>query len=78
MLSFLLSFEQSVAQVDDAPIIRVELKPQKQATINSPMAEDGGKFLSMRALQKFTSIHGSFLNHFNHQRHLESKQTLRI
>ena len=31
------------------------------------------KFRSMRSLQKFTSIHGSFLNHFNHQRHLENR-----
>jgi putative transposase len=31
------------------------------------------KFRSMRSLQKFASIHGSFLNHFNHQRHIESR-----
>jgi len=31
------------------------------------------KFRSMRSLQKFTSIHGVFLNHFNHQRHIESR-----
>lgn len=31
------------------------------------------KFRSMGSLQKFTSVHGSFLNHFNHQRHLESR-----
>lgn len=31
------------------------------------------KFRSMRSLQKFTSIHAIFLNHFNHQRHLEKR-----
>ncbi len=32
------------------------------------------KFRSMRSLQKFTAIHSSFFNHFNHQRHLETRQ----
>lgn len=35
------------------------------------------KFRSMRSLQKFTSIHSAFLNHFNHQRHLENRQTFK-
>ena len=35
------------------------------------------KFRSMRSLQKFTSIQSSFLNHFNHQRHLENRQTFK-
>lgn len=35
------------------------------------------KFRSMCSLQKFTSIHAAFLNHFNHQRHLESRQTFK-
>lgn len=35
------------------------------------------KFRLMRSLQKFTAIHSSFLNHFNHQRHLESRQTFK-
>ncbi len=35
------------------------------------------KFRSMRSLQKFTSIQTSFLNHFNHQRHIENRQTFK-
>ena len=35
------------------------------------------KFRSMRSLQKFASIHSSFLNLFNHQRHLENRQTFK-
>ena len=35
------------------------------------------KFRLMRSLQKFTAIHSSFLNHFNHQRHLENRQTFK-
>jgi len=35
------------------------------------------KFRSMRSLQKFTSIQSSFLNLFNHQRHLETRQTFK-
>lgn len=31
------------------------------------------KFRSMKSLQKFTAIQASFLNHFNHQRHLETR-----
>jgi putative transposase len=31
------------------------------------------KFRSQKSLQKFTSIHANFLNHFNHQRHLETR-----
>ena len=32
------------------------------------------KFRLMRTLQKFTSIQSSFQNHFNHQRHIETRQ----
>ena len=35
------------------------------------------KFRSMRSLQKFTSIQSFFLNHFNHQRHLENRKTFK-
>jgi len=35
------------------------------------------KFRSMRSLQKFFSFQSVFLNHFNHQRHLETRQTFR-
>jgi putative transposase len=35
------------------------------------------KFRSMRSLQKFVSFQSSFLNHFNHQRHLETRQTFK-
>ena len=36
------------------------------------------KFRSMKALQKFTSIQSTFQNHFNHQRHLEKRETFKI
>ncbi len=32
------------------------------------------KFRSMKSLQKFTAIQSTFLNHFNHQRHIEKRQ----
>ena len=32
------------------------------------------RFRSMRSLQKFTSIYSQFHNHFQHQRHLETRQ----
>jgi putative transposase len=35
------------------------------------------KFRSMRSLQKFTAIQSSFLNHFNHQRHLEKRHNFK-
>lgn len=35
------------------------------------------KFRSMRSLQKFTSFQSVFLNHFNHQRHLEKRTTFK-
>ncbi|MCB1652174.1 MAG: IS6 family transposase, partial [Alphaproteobacteria bacterium] len=35
------------------------------------------RFRSMRSLQKFVSIYSSFLNHFNHQRPLETRQTFK-
>ena len=33
------------------------------------------KFRSPSTLQKFTTIHGSIYNHFNSERHLETRQT---
>ena len=35
------------------------------------------KFRLMQSLQKFVSIQSSFLNHFNHQRHIENRQTFK-
>ena len=35
------------------------------------------KFRSHKSLQKFTSIHSIFLNHFNHQRHIETRQNFK-
>ena len=35
------------------------------------------KFRSHKSLQKFTAIHSAFLNHFNHQRHIETRQTFK-
>ncbi len=35
------------------------------------------KFRSMRSLQKFISIQSIFQNHFNHQRHLEKRETFK-
>jgi len=35
------------------------------------------KFRLMQTLQKFTSIQATFLNHFNHQRHLETRLTFK-
>lgn len=35
------------------------------------------KFRSMRSLQKFVNFQSTFLNHFNHQRHLEKRQTFK-
>lgn len=35
------------------------------------------KFRSHKSLQKFTSIHSTFLNHFNHQRHIETRQNFK-
>ncbi len=35
------------------------------------------KFRSMQSLQKFVSVQSSFLNHFNHQRHLETRPTFK-
>lgn len=35
------------------------------------------KFRSYESLQKFTSIHTTFLNHFNHQRHIENRHNLK-
>ena len=36
------------------------------------------RFRTTRSLQKFTSIHSSVENHFNHQRHLISKDDYKI
>jgi len=36
------------------------------------------RFRHMRSLQKFVSIHSSIFNHFNHQRHLNSRNTFKI
>jgi len=36
------------------------------------------KFRLMQSLQKFTAIQSSFFNHFNHQRHLENRQSFKI
>ena len=35
------------------------------------------KFRSMRSLQKFTAIQSQFQNHFNHQRHIETRSTFK-
>ncbi len=35
------------------------------------------KFRSMKSLQKFTSIYSTFINHFNHQRHIETRDTFK-
>ena len=35
------------------------------------------KFRLMQTLQKFTSIQATFLNNFNHQRHLETRSTFK-
>lgn len=35
------------------------------------------RFRSHRNLQKFTSIHSQIYNHFNHERHLENRQTFK-
>ena len=36
------------------------------------------KFRRMRSLQKFVSIHGSVFNHFNQERHLNSRATYKV
>ncbi len=36
------------------------------------------RFRSMRSLQKFVSIHGSVFNHFNKERHLNSRDTYKV
>jgi len=35
------------------------------------------KFKSPAALQKFTSYHAQIYNHFNHERHLETRQSFK-
>ena len=34
-------------------------------------------FRDIKALQKFASVHASIYNHFNHQRHLNSRDTFK-
>ena len=36
------------------------------------------KFRQMRSLQKFVSIHSSVFNHFNKERHLNSRVTYKV
>ena len=36
------------------------------------------RFRNMRSLQKFVSIHSSFHNHFNHERHLNNRETFKL
>jgi len=36
------------------------------------------KFISPAALQKFTSYHAQIYNHFNHERHLETRQSFKL
>ena len=36
------------------------------------------KFRSAKSLQKFVSIHSSVHNHFNHERHLRSRQIFKL
>ena len=36
------------------------------------------KFRSLRSLQKFVSIHASVHNHFNHERHLASRDKFKL
>ena len=36
------------------------------------------RFRHMRSLQKFVSIHSSIFNHFNKERHLNSRDTYKV
>nr|WP_293951435.1 DDE-type integrase/transposase/recombinase [Sneathiella sp.] len=36
------------------------------------------QFRRLRSLQKFVSIHASFHNHFNHERHLNNRETFKL
>jgi len=36
------------------------------------------KFRHLRSLQKFVSIHVSVHNHFNHERHLNNRETFKL
>ena len=36
------------------------------------------KFRRMRSLQKFVSVHSSVFNHFNNERHLNSRDTYKV
>ena len=36
------------------------------------------RFRQMKSLQKFVSVHASFHNHFNSERHLVDRQTYKI
>lgn len=35
------------------------------------------KFRSLKSLQKFSAIYSTFINHFNHQRHIETRDTFK-
>jgi len=35
------------------------------------------KFRSPKSLQKFTAIYSTFINHFNHQRHIETRNVFK-
>jgi putative transposase len=36
------------------------------------------RFRRIRSLQKFVSVHASFFNHFNQERHLYSRQNFKF
>ena len=36
------------------------------------------RFRQMKSLQKFASVHANFYNHFNHERHLVSRQVCKL
>ncbi len=36
------------------------------------------RFRRMRSLQKFAAVHSSFLNHFNHERHLTGRRNFKL
>jgi putative transposase len=36
------------------------------------------RFWGMRSLQKFAAVHASVSNHFNHERHLYSRQDFKL
>ena len=36
------------------------------------------RFRDVKTLQKFASVHASIHNHFNHQRHLNRRETFKL